>query len=1104
MATGSVADTTALLASWCERAPKGLAVVEFDSEPARQRVVEDLRSRLAAAGVPFDEMALSDDDGPRELIAQLSAFATGAVSISGFEALFPVDGSHAEMLASFNFQRENLAAPALCQIWWVSTRVAKELLLSAPDLYSWFIVRLHLSEVIASPKPSSPIELRSSERRKELTSTNDARQRAAELARRFERALDDPGKPLPELAHQLMEPAVRALSEVGAEREARELESDLRQRAQAKGRPLPPRIFISYSHDSPKHAARVLALANRLREEGVDAQLDQYESSPAEGWPRWMRSRIAEADFVLVVGSKTYEQRFDGNQAAGRGLGAQWEGAILTQELYEAAVKNTRFIPVVLSHRDVEYIPIVLRAATRYDLDSSDGYERLYRRLVGQPETVKPSLGKLRKLAPRSQRQDFAGGRQLWNVPHRHNPFFTGREDLLVALDKALTKDGPAALGQTQAISGLGGIGKTQIAVEYAYRHRNKYRAVLWCRAGTEADLAAGFQEIARMLELPDGEIREQAKAVASVRQWLEREAGWLLVLDNADDPETVARFLPAAHRGHVLLTSRAWNLNRLKVVRPFRLKPLERGESVRFLLKRTVRDEAVEAEKEVASEVAEELGDLPLALEQAAAYIYDRQTRFDAYLASYRERRLRLLELGEPADYPASVATTWALNFEEVEKTSAASAELLRLSVFLAPDAIPLELLAKGGSELGSELSKGLANVNEDPLALDELLAPLARFSLIERDIEKQTYRIHRLVQAVLKDALDGTERRLWAERTVRAMNKAFPDPDLENWPLCERLQPQALAVALLIEAYSFDFEEAGQLLNDTGLFASQRARYPDGERLFQRSITIMEEAIGPRHPDLAKVLNNLAGTYFHQGRFSEAEPLYRRSLEIFEVELGSEHLDVATALNNLAEVYHSQGRLSEAEQLFQRSLVIKEKSLGPDHPSLATTLNNLAGVYYAQGRLLEAEPLMRRDLAITERELGPEHPAVAIGLNNLAYLYHKQARFAESEELYQRALVILEQSTGQNHPRFARTLSNLANLFWHQDRYSEAEPLYRRSLAIREKILRDGHPDIVASLQSLAILLRKTDREEEALEVETRAKRIHNEQQEEDKDAG
>jgi hypothetical protein len=164
----------------------------------------------------------------------------------------------------------------------------------------------------------------------------------------------------------------------------------------------PTRVFISYSHDSPTHGLRVLALSDRLRAEGVDCHIDQYEESPSEGWPRWMVNQVSQVDYVLVVCTKTYEHRFRGVDALGRGLGARWEGAILNQELYEAAAENTRFIPVVFTESDSQFIPIILRVSTRYVLDDEMDYERLYRRLTGQPSVIKPALGSLRPLEPRS------------------------------------------------------------------------------------------------------------------------------------------------------------------------------------------------------------------------------------------------------------------------------------------------------------------------------------------------------------------------------------------------------------------------------------------------------------------------------------------------------------------------------------------------------------------------------------------------------------------------------------------------------------------------------------------------------------------------------
>ncbi|MCZ7385043.1 MAG: FxSxx-COOH system tetratricopeptide repeat protein [Candidatus Methanoperedens sp.] len=891
-----------------------------------------------------------------------------------------------------------------------------------------------------------------------------------------------------------------------------------------------PKVFISYSHDSEEHMERVLALSDRLRTDGIDCIIDQYETSPPEGWTQWMIKQVKKADSVLIACTKTYQLRFEGEEESGKGKGAIWEGAIITQELYDSQGRNEKFIPVIFTPEDETHIPIILRGSTYYIPNTEKGYESLKRHLTKQPSIVKPELGKLKSMPPRSRKQEFRA--QPCNVPFPRNPYFTGREQVLEQLHDALKSDKAAALAQ--AISGLGGIGKTQTAVEYTYQYRNEYDAVLWVKADSREALISDYAVLAHVLDLPEKNAKEQNLAVAAVRRWLENNSGWLLVFDNADEPGLLEEYIPINHKGHILLTSRAQQFDKLGISKPVELKKMPPDEAKEFLLKRTGRSDPSQAENEAILEIAEKLDYLPLALEQAGAYIKELKSGFSNYLSSYLTRGLEMFKKHPPVTgkYPKSVATTWLLNFDEVEKISKASAELLAASAFLNPDNIPLELIIKGAPELGETISSVIEGIEKDPLVLDELLLPLTRYSLITRDAS--TYSIHRLVQAVIRDRIGKDAERVWAERTVKAINRAFPYVEFSNWHLCERLIPHAQAGAEFIRKYEFEFEETARLLNRAGLYQYERALYSEAETMLRRALEIREKSLGTNHPDVATSLNNLALLYHSHGKFDEAEPMYRRALEIREKSQDKDHPDVAQSLNNLAELYRAHGKFIEAEPMHRRALAIREKSFGSDHPDVANSLNNLALLYDSQGKYAEAEPLYRRALEILEKSLGTDHPDVATSLNNLALLYKTQAKYEKAEPLYRRALEILEKSLGTDHPDVATSLNNLAELYRAQGKYAQAEPMFRHALEIREKSLGEDHPDVAQSLnnlaglystqgkydkaepmfrraleiyekslgknhpnvatliENLAALLRKTNREAEAKEMEERARRI------------
>ncbi|MCX9025511.1 MAG: tetratricopeptide repeat protein [Candidatus Methanoperedens sp.] len=759
-----------------------------------------------------------------------------------------------------------------------------------------------------------------------------------------------------------------------------------------------PKVFISYSHDSEEHIERVLNLSKRLREDGIDCVVDQDVTSPQEGWAIWMSNQIEEADFVLVVCTQTYERRFRGKEETEEGLGATWEGAIITQKLYEAKAKNTQIIPILFSNGNKSQIPIVLRSATYYKPDTDKDYKSLINRLKNPHNILKSDQRK-------STNPITLKSAQPCNVPFPRNPYFTGREQVLEQLHNALKSDKAAALAQ--AISGLGGIGKTQTAVEYTYQYRNEYDAVLWVKADSREALISDYAALAHVLDLPEKDAKEQTLVAAAVRRWLENNSGWLLVFDNADEPGLLEDYIPINHKGHILLTSRAQLFDKLGISKPVELEKMPPDEAKEFLLKRTGRKDLHQTEIEALGKIAEELDYLPLALEQAGAYINKLKCSFSDYLSSYKNCGLTLLQESFPVTgkYPKSIATTWLLNFEQVEKTSKASADLLTASAFLNPDNIPLELITQGAPELGEAITEALVDIKTNPIVLDKLLLPLAQYSLITRDVSERTYSIHRLVQAVIRDRIGKDAERVWAERTVKAINRAFPSVEFSNWHLCERLIPHAQAEAELIRKYGFEFEEATILLNNAGLYQYERALYSEAKPMYRHALEILEKTLDKDNPSVATLLNNLAELYRAQGKYDEVEPMCKRAEEIYEKSLGKDHPSVATSLNNLAELYRAQGKYDEAEPIHKRALAIREKSLGSDHPDIAQSLNNLALVYDSQGKNAEAESMYRCAQEILEKSLGENHPNIATLLKNLAALLRKTNREAEAKDMEERA---------------------------------------------------------------------------------------------------
>ena len=376
----------------------------------------------------------------------------------------------------------------------------------------------------------------------------------------------------------------------------------------------------------------------------------------------------------------------------------------------------------------------------------------------------------------------------------------------------------------------------------------------------------------------------------------------------------------------------------------------MEPDEGALFLLHRTklldpdaLLEIAPPIEQDTARKIVKEMDGLPLALDQAGAYVEETECGLQGYWQLYQTQGTKLLKErgGLVSGHPDPVATTWSLSFKNVEHAYPAAAELLRFCAFLAPDAIPEELFTESASELGPVLE----TVASDLSSLNAAIRELLKYSLVHRDPETQTLSIHRLVQEIIKNQMDEQTQRLLAERVVRAMSRVFPDPEYTKWDLCRRYLLHAQVCNSLIEQWGFLLTEAAELLNNLQYFLSQRGEYEQVESLLHRALAINEKVQGSDHPFTARSLNHLALYYNEQGKYEQAEPLYQRALAIREQKLGPNHPNTATSLTGLAGLYDSQGKYEQAEPLYQRALNICERVLGTDHPNTAISLNNLAG---------------------------------------------------------------------------------------------------------------------------------------------------------------
>ena len=664
-------------------------------------------------------------------------------------------------------------------------------------------------------------------------------------------------------------------------------------------------------------------------------------------------------------------------------------------------------------------------------------------------------------------RQSRLGQSASWpeifeNVPTRDLNFI-GREDALASLHRLLMRsEWPTAITQA-AIHGLGGIGKTTLAAEYAHRHAHEYAGVWWAPAENRTVLLASLVTMAGRLEPRLAQQADQERAAQAGLAHLARlDLPYLLIYDNVTEPDTVRNLVPTGGARVVLTTRWAdWSGRATEL----ELDVLGSEAAVKFLQKRAGRTHYFGAAR-----LAKALGYLPLALDHAGAYCRLSGLNFD----DYRKKIDGLIEYApRGVAYPESVAATIGLAIQNAARECSAAEELVGLCAYLAPERIPLDLIAG-------------ETADEDERA--KALMSLAAVSLVEHtelNDGEPAVTLHRLVQAAMRARLaERGETRTVTERVIRRLAQVFPTnayKDTSVWPLCAVLLPHVLALRDQLHPDSGSPVLAG-LYEAAAGYLHRRGDYAGAMALFEEALAVNEKTLGREHPALATTLSKLARLYRFTGRNREAEPLLKEALATNEKTLGREHSDVAFSLINLAQLYHDTGRYAEAEPLYKEALAIFERSDGDDPATIAFSLGNLARLYLDTSRYAEAEPLYKEALAVNVKTLGREHSEVVFSLGSLARLYKETNRYAEAEPLLKEALSISEKTLGREHPNVGFFLGNLARLHCDTGHHAEAEPLFKEALSISERTLGPEHPNFAASLGSLGRLYLETGRYAEA----------------------
>ncbi|SDY84689.1 Tetratricopeptide repeat-containing protein [Geodermatophilus africanus] len=735
------------------------------------------------------------------------------------------------------------------------------------------------------------------------------------------------------------------------------------------------------------HAGRDTAWAEwlgwQLQEAGYSVELDVWDWAPGEDFVARMAAALESADRVLAVCTEAYFTSVYG--------GAELRAAFAGHRMADAG----RIVPVLVEPVTLPalYAPLIHLDLT--GLDEAAAAARLRARLAGLRPTGPPPFP---RRGPPVDRPGFAGRLpEVWRMPPR-NPRFTGRDGMLAELRRRL-RAGEGTL-VVQALYGLGGVGKTQLVIEYAHRFAADYDLVWWLDAEQPVLIADQLACLAVRLDLPPGPT--VADTVERLLAELCDRDRWLLVFDNANHPQDIAGFRPGG-AGHVLVTSRfpGWGAlgGRLEV------DVLARAETIALL-----RAWIPELDEELADKLAAELGDLPLAAAQAAGYLEQTDLPAIDYLRRFRTRRADLLARGDVLGYSGRVDTAWALSVERLRGEDPAAVQLLELAAFLAPEPVPSTLLT-GHPEL---LDEPLRTTATDPDALADTVGALVGYSLARR--HPDGFVVHRLVQSVIRQRLSVERQQSTVTQVLALLADASPgDPeDPACWPAYAQLAPHVLATAPLGDSSS----DGRHLVLDTTDYLQARGDVHGSRVVCEELLDRWRSVLGPDHPDTLTAASTLMAALDQLGEKDAARTLGEDTLKRCRRVLGPDHPTTLRLAAALILTRVSMGAEEAGRALGEDTLERCRRVLGPDHPTTLSAATNLA-LALASADDVEAARALGEDILERHlRVLGPDHPntlwTAAALVNALKKAGQAEEARALGEETLQRARRVL----GPDHP--------------------------------------------------------------------------------------